>query len=378
MASSSSAAGPAAAATPGPPLFGADSATPTATAESAARWRLSADQLANVPSLKAGMPGAEYEAAKQKGVNFIARHASRAVRAKRGTPEHDREAAAAERVVSIGLIAFQRFFSRRSVQAHDPLTMGAACLFLAFKLEETLRRSAADVAIDVLRSRSPELFSPHMPLDPKSEPVAAEEERIVQAERALLGATEYDLEYDYALPAPYLHGPARALGLPQDLETLAVRLAAEALRTTMPLEYDASAIGHAAVWGAMWVGREQGLPLGPDKVPNLFVALNTPLDVMEAIRTRAFASLSARQGLAASGMGIVPPAAATSAGAGAGSSAGAAASSGARGGAAPPTAYGGLPAVSSASGLGAPPAAIAGLLRAGSSGGGGDYATHAP
>jgi Cyclin, N-terminal domain len=235
--------------------------------ESRKRWRYSQDELVKAPSLTTMDPRA-YEIEKRKASEVIVRIGSRLYRRLE--------------VVTGALVLLQRYYVRRHIQSlPDPTTMAAACLFLSSKIDESAKRPLADLATELLRYRG-DVPEAHI-LDRTSRPFLDCEEALIVAERALLQATEYDLE----LPLPWVHlqPSVKALSLPEGVERLASKVCNEALRTTMVLEYTMREIAHASIWTALQQGGASGVPPA-DALPGLFSVLTTPVATMEAIRER--------------------------------------------------------------------------------------------
>jgi hypothetical protein len=219
-------------------------------------------------------------------------------------------------VISVALILLQRFYARRPLSEQGVLTTAAACLLLATKIDEVCRPPLlpfADLVIEVLRWREPARHPPDTPVDRGSDAFLAEEERIIVGERALLHACEYDLEVP--LPWPFLQPACRTLALPEAVEKSAIKFANEMLRSPLPLQYSAAALGHAAVWTALG-----SAGIASDRLPGLFDVLSTPVGVMEAIKARVKESfmLSTRAGGGAAAAGSSAPGGAASGSAGAG------------------------------------------------------------
>lgn len=263
-------------------------------------WRLSEVELANCPSLLEGMSLIEYEAAKRRGTELITQAGKRLCRradaaaatgagsvvaAAASVPSTALATGAGLDVISLALLFFQRFFSRRSVRVHEPALYGAACLLLAAKVEENYLSAMRlpRVVEELHRFRAgggaPPGAPPPAPLLTTAAQFAAEEE-LICAERALLTALEYDFEAP--LPWPHLQPAARALGLPEAVEAQAVSLVANhMLRSTLPLQYSAIELAHAALWSARGTA---GIPV--TSLPGFFDVVTTPVPTMEEIKAK--------------------------------------------------------------------------------------------
>jgi len=271
----------------------------SAATEAEQRWLYSAEELRAAPSIsKDGMDPDAFELEKRRGTELITKVGARLYKRLE--------------VVSIALILLQRFYARRPLSEQGVLTTAAACLLLATKIDEVCRPPLlpfADLVTEVLRWREPARHPPDAPVDRGSDAFLAEEERIIVGERALLHACEYDLEVP--LPWPFLQPACRTLGLPEAVEKSAIKFANEMLRSPLPLQYSAAALGHAAVWTALG-----SAGIASDRLPGLFDVLSTPVGVMEAIKARVKESfmLSTRAGGGAAAAGSTAASGSASAG----------------------------------------------------------------
>ena len=265
----------------------------------ALRWRLSEAELAACPSLRDdGLSLIEYEAAKRRGTELITQAGKRLCRradaSAAGGGGGGGAAAAVSAavlasgagldVISMALLFFARFYSRRSVRAHEPALFGAACLLLAAKVEENYLSAMRlpRVVEELHRFRAGAGGAGAPPPPPLQTPAAqfAAEEELICAERVLLAALEYDFEVP--LPWPHLQPAARALGLPEAVEAQAVSLVANhMLRSTLPLQYAAAELAHAALWSARGTA---GIPAA--SLPGFFDVITTPVPTMEEIKAK--------------------------------------------------------------------------------------------
>jgi cyclin T len=100
-------------------------------AESAARWRVTAEDLRASPSVNDGMPYEDEQLLRRVECEYIASAGWRLF--KKREP------------VAVAMYLFHRFFARRSMRKHDRVEVSSACMLLASKLEDNPRTHLHDV-----------------------------------------------------------------------------------------------------------------------------------------------------------------------------------------------------------------------------------------
>lgn len=147
-------------------------------------WRWSPSALASSPSAAGGLSAGAERRLRRAGCALILAVASRLFDSER-----------LRAPTTTACLLFQRFFSRRSFLAHDRTMIALAALFVASKVEEAHRRphallEAAHAALHGVR---------RLPYSEGAAAGRAAREALLEAERVLLAA----LEFDAAVEQPY-------------------------------------------------------------------------------------------------------------------------------------------------------------------------------
>ena len=157
-----------------------------AASESAHVWRWPPSALQASPSAADGLAAGAERRLRRAGCAFIL-----AVAARLFEPERMRTPA------TTACLLFQRFYCRRSFLAHDRTTIALAALFVACKVEEAHKRphallEAAHGALHGVR---------RLPYSEGAAAGRAAREALLEAERVLLAALEFDAAVEQPYPA---------------------------------------------------------------------------------------------------------------------------------------------------------------------------------
>lgn len=150
-------------------------------AEAEAQWLFDEDELARSPSIQDGMPAEKEKELRSKGINFI-----RQVGIMLKLPEL---------TLSTGAIFFNRYLMRNSLvdrpgaKALHHYTLGATCLFLATKVEESCRKMK-DIVIACCRVAQK---NPALVIDEQSKDFWKWRDTILLNEDVLLETLCFDL-----------------------------------------------------------------------------------------------------------------------------------------------------------------------------------------
>lgn len=196
-------------------------------------WLFPASELAtSTPSVKEGMPYKVELIQRGKGVNFIVQVGS--------------HLKLPQMTVNAASTFFHRFYVRHAMHKFHYYDMGATCLFLATKVEETNRR-LRDVAIACTKIASK---NPKLVVDEQSKDYWRWRDTILLNEDVLLEALCFDmsLESPYSLLLNYVE--KLGVGHLTVLKKCAWAFVNDSCRTTLCIMYPTKVISAAAIYWA--------------------------------------------------------------------------------------------------------------------------------
>lgn len=197
------------------------------------RWLFSASELAtNTPSVREGMPYKAELIQRSKGVNFIVQVGS--------------HLKLPQMTVNAASTFLHRFYLRHAMSKYHYYDMGATCLFLATKVEETNRR-LRDVAISCTKIASKNL---KLVVDEQSKDYWRWRDIILLNEDILLEALCFDLTLDspYSLLSNYVD--KLGVGHLTALKKCAWAFVNDSCRTTLCIMFPTKVISAAAIYWA--------------------------------------------------------------------------------------------------------------------------------
>lgn len=211
-------------------------------------WLYSAQELTTLtPSVKEGVPSKVEMIQRSKGVNFIVQVGSHL-----NLPQM---------TVNAASTFLHRFYLRYSLNKFHHYDMGAACLFLATKVEETNRR-LRDVAVACTKIASK---NPKLVVDEQSKDYWRWRDTILLNEDILLEALCFDmsLESPYSLLSTYVE----KLGVSHlsALKKCAWAFVNDSCRTTLCIMFPTKVISAAAIyWASKYTKNDIPVPHSGD------------------------------------------------------------------------------------------------------------------
>lgn len=165
--------------------------------------------------------------------------------------ECSRELGVPQLTVFVAVKFFQRFFMVESMVAHHPPLVAATCLHLACKVQETIKRLRDVIYWTVkVRTRNTKEYPKGMEMTERSSGYSAEKDKILDKERTVLRALNFDLNVDQ--PARYLAHIIQAY-IPNGAERRSINLAAwkflnDCNQTYVHVRYDPREIATAVMF----------------------------------------------------------------------------------------------------------------------------------
>lgn len=151
-------------------------------------WLFTAEEVKETPSRVQDVPERVESRVLAKSARFI--------------QECGRELGVPQLTISVAVKFFQRFFMLESMLAHKPPLVAAACLFLACKVQETLKRLRDVIFWTVkVRTRNTQDYPDGMEMTETSPGYNDEKNNILDKEREVLRVLNFDLNVDH----PYRH-----------------------------------------------------------------------------------------------------------------------------------------------------------------------------
>lgn len=197
------------------------------------KWLYSAAELTtSTPSVKEGIPSKVEMIQRSKGVNFIVQVGS--------------HLKLPQMTVNAASTFLHRFYLRYSLNRYHYYDMGATCLFLATKVEETKRR-LRDVAIACTKIA---LKNPKLVVDEQSKDYWRWRDNILLNEDILLEAICFDMTLDS--PYELLSAYVERLGVNHlsSLKRCAWAFVNDSARTTLSIMFPTKVIAAAAIYWA--------------------------------------------------------------------------------------------------------------------------------
>jgi transcription initiation factor TFIIIB Brf1 subunit/transcription initiation factor TFIIB len=197
------------------------------------KWLYSASELTtSTPSVREGIPSKVEMIQRSKGVNFIVQVGS--------------HLKLPQMTVNAASTFLHRFYLRYSLNRYHYYDMGATCLFLATKVEETKRR-LRDVAIACTKIA---LKNPKLVVDEQSKDYWRWRDNILLNEDILLEAICFDMSLDS--PYELLSAYVERLGVNHlsSLKRCAWAFVNDSARTTLSIMFPTKVIAAAAIYWA--------------------------------------------------------------------------------------------------------------------------------
>lgn len=195
-----------------------------------AQWYFTRKELQHTPSRADGMPAEREAADRTKGINFILQ-----VGMTLKLPQLTLATASA---------FYHRFYMRKSFTLHHPYDIGATCLFLATKVEETGRKLRDIIVVCVQKAQK----SPDLVVDDNSKEFWRWRDVILFNEELVLEALCFDLSVDH--PYKPLLSFVRQFNLSKKLAQTSWAFVNDSLRTTLCVQYRPHVIAAAAMYVA--------------------------------------------------------------------------------------------------------------------------------
>lgn len=197
------------------------------------KWLYSASELTtSTPSVREGIPSKVEMIQRSKGVNFIVQVGS--------------QLKLPQMTVNAASTFLHRFYLRYSLNRYHYYDMGATCLFLATKVEETKRR-LRDVAIACTKVA---LKNPKLVVDEQSKDYWRWRDNILLNEDILLEAICFDMTLDspYELLSSYVE--KLDINHMSSLKRCAWAFVNDSARTTLSIMFPTEVISAAAIYWA--------------------------------------------------------------------------------------------------------------------------------
>ncbi|KAI8057032.1 cyclin-like protein [Syncephalis plumigaleata] len=154
---------------------------------------------------------------------------------------------------STAMMLYHRFFAVHSLSAYSPQDASVACIFVACKVEETLKRLRDILAIAMQIQRKS-----NQPIDVASPEFEAHRQKIINLERLVLQALCFDFRVRH--PGGYVIKFVQKLQGSRELAHKAWTMTIESFMTTLPLQYPPHVIAVGAIETAQLIHANLRLP----------------------------------------------------------------------------------------------------------------------